>query len=133
MLHSGKSINIVAAEQGIDRDTVTAHRDAWLSKGIDGLLDAPRSGAPRKLATEHIQLLCDWARSEALSAPQLRARLHEQHHITVSVWIVQECLRRQGFIYKRTRHSLKKSETTPLLTLLSPSWHSSKPKPKEEK
>jgi hypothetical protein len=31
------------------RYTVAAHRNAWLAKGIAGLLDAPHSGAPRNL------------------------------------------------------------------------------------
>ena len=30
LLHSGKPINTVAGEQGIHRDTVAVHRDAWL-------------------------------------------------------------------------------------------------------
>lgn len=59
MLHSGKSINAVAAEQGLNRDTVAVHRDAWLAKGVDGLFDAPRSCAPHKLPAEHIQVMCD--------------------------------------------------------------------------
>ena len=31
LLHSGKPINTVAGEQGIHRDTVAVHRDAWLA------------------------------------------------------------------------------------------------------
>lgn len=117
MLHSGKPINAVAAEQGLERDTVAAHRDAWLAKGVDGLSDAPRSGAPRKLPAEHIQVMCDWARAEALTAPQLRERLQEQLSIRVSIWVVQACLRREGFVWKRTRHSLKKNEISPLFAV----------------
>ncbi len=75
LLHSGKPMNTVAAEQGLNRDTVAVHRDTWLAKGIAGLFDAPRCGAPRKLAAEHVPMLCDWARQEALSAPQLRDKL----------------------------------------------------------
>ena len=119
MLHSGKPINAVAAEQGIDRDTVAVHRDAWLAKGVDGLFDAPRSGAPRKLPVEHVQVMCDWARAEALTAAQLRERLQEQFNVKVSIWVVQACLRREGFVWKRTRHSLKKSEISPLFAVPS--------------
>ena len=120
MLHSGKSINAVAAEQGINRDTVAVHRDAWLAKGVDGLSDAPRSGAPRKLPVQHIQSMCDWARAEALTAPQLRERLQKQFNIKVSIWVVQACLRREGFVFKRTRHSLKKSEISLLFAVPNP-------------
>lgn len=129
MLHSGKSINAVAAEQDINRDTVAAHRDAWLAKGVDGLADAPRSGAPRKLPAEHIQAMCDWARAEALTAPQLRERLKEQLNVKVSIWVVQECLRREGFVWKRTRHSLKKSEISSLFAVPSLNLKNSRHKP----
>lgn len=132
MLHSGKSINAVAAEQGINRDTVAVHRDTWLAKGIDGLTDAPRSGAPRKLSAEHAQAMCDWARAEALTAPQLRQRLQEQFNVKVSIWVVQACLRREGFVWKRTRHSLKKNEISPLFAEPSPKSKSSRPRPNEE-
>ena len=54
LLHSGKPINTVAAEQGPGRNTVDAHRDAWLAKGTAGLSDTSRSGAPRKLQAEHV-------------------------------------------------------------------------------
>ena len=77
LLHSGKPINTVAAEQRLHRDKVAVHRDTWLAKGISGLFDAPRSGAPRKLQVEHVPALCDWARQEALSALQLKEKLRE--------------------------------------------------------
>jgi|GEM_PF-354174 transposase len=128
LLHSGKPINTVAAEQGLNRDTVAVHRDAWLVKGIAGLSDAPRSGAPRKLQAEHVPVLCDWARQEALSAPQLKEKLREKFSVKVSTWVVQQALSREGFVWKRTRHSLKKSDATPLLA--APGLKSRNPKPK---
>ena len=129
LLHSGKPINTVAAEQGLHRDTVAVHRDTWLAKGIDGLSDAPRSGAPRKLAAQHVPALCDWAREEALSAPQLKDKLHEAFSVKVSTWVVQQALSREGFVYKRTRHSLKKNGAMPLLAVPSLKSKCSKPKP----
>ena len=83
LLHSGKPINAVAAEQGLNRDTVAAHQDAWLDKGITGLPDAPRSGAPRKLQAAHVPVLCDWARQQALSAPRLKEKLREAFSVQV--------------------------------------------------
>ena len=129
LLHSGKPINTVAGEQGIHRDTVAVHRDAWLAKGIAGLSDAPRSGAPRKLQPEHVPVLCDWARQEALSAPQLKDKLREVFSVNVSTWVVQQALSREGFVWKRTRHSLKKSDATPLFAVPSPKSKHSKPRP----
>jgi len=132
MLHSGTSINAVAAEQGLDRDTVAAHRDTWLAKGVDALVDAPRSGAPRKLQPDLVQALCDWASAEALSAPQLREKLQDKFSVEVSTWVVQKSLTREGFVWKRTRHSLKKNEISPLLAVPSPRSQNSRPRPSEE-
>ncbi len=87
LLHSGKPINTVATEQGLNRDTVGVHRDTWLAKGIAGLFDAPRCGAPRKLAAAYVPMLCDWARQQALSAPQLKDKLHEALSVKVSTWV----------------------------------------------
>lgn len=84
MQHSGKPLNAVATEQGINR--ITVHRDAWLAKGLDGLCDAPRSGAPRKLPSKHIQVMFNGARAEALTAPQLRERLQEHFNVKVNIW-----------------------------------------------
>ena len=132
MLHSGKPINTIACEQGIERDTVAAHRDAWLKNGFAGLVDAPRSGAPRKFPVEHLAVLCEWARAEALTAPQLREKLQQHCGLVVSNWVVQSSLLREGFVWKRTRHSLKKNETSPLLALPAQNLKSSKPKPSAE-
>jgi transposase len=105
LLYSGKPINTVAAEQGLHRDTVAVHRDTWLAKGIAGLFDAPRSGAPRKLQVEHVPVLCDWARQEALSAPQLKDKLRVTFSVQVSTWVVQQALSRKGFVWKRSTQS----------------------------
>jgi transposase len=133
LLHSGKPINTVATEQGLDRDTVGAHRDAWLAKGIAGLSDAPRSGAPRKLQAEHVPVLCDWARQEALSAAQLKEKLREKFSVKVSIWVVQQALSREGFVWRRTRQSLKKRDATPLLAAPSLKSRNSKSKPSKER
>ncbi len=78
MLHSDKPSNAVATEQGLDRDTVAVHLVMPdLQKVSMACFRLPRSGAPRKFPAEHIQIMCDWARAEALTAPQLRERLQE--------------------------------------------------------
>ena len=91
---------------------MACHRDAWLVRGFAGLRDLPRSGAPRKLSETLRQVLCAWAQDEACTAPQLRSRLSEEQGVQVSVWLVQSALKEQGYVWKRTRHSLK-NETKP--------------------
>jgi transposase len=46
-LLDGKQIKTVAAEQGVEENTVTKWRDRFDAKGLAGLRDAPRSGKPR--------------------------------------------------------------------------------------
>ena len=121
LLDQGRSIDDVVAEQKIHRETVACHRDAWLVRGFAGLRDLPRSGAPRKLSEVHRQVLCTWAGEEACTAPQLRSRLSAEQGVQVSVWLVQSALKEKGYVWKRTRHSLKKSGMKP---------NSGKPRPK---
>jgi transposase len=73
LLDEGRSLDGVATQQKIHKETVANHRDAWLARSFDGLSDLPRSGAPRKLSEAHKQVLCAWAKKEACTAsPQLR-------------------------------------------------------------
>ena len=73
-----------------------------------GLRDLPRSGAPCKLSETHKQVLGAWAKKEACTAPQLKIRLSDEHGVEVSVWLVQSALKEKGYVWKRTRHSLRK-------------------------
>jgi transposase len=109
LLDQGLSIDAVVTQQQIHQETVACHRDAWLVRGFAGLRDLPRSGAPRKLSDTHRQVLCAWAQDEACTASELRSRLSEEHGVQVSVWRVQSALKEQGYVWKRTRHSLKKT------------------------
>jgi len=108
LLDEGRSLDGVALQQKIHKETVANHRDAWLSRRFDGLCDRSRSGAPRKLSATHRQLLCAWAKEEACTAPQLRSRLSVEQGVQVSVWLVQSTLKAKGYVWKRTRHSLRK-------------------------
>jgi transposase len=40
---------------GADRTTVGKWRRRYLAKGVDGLLDEPRPGAPRKITDDHVE------------------------------------------------------------------------------
>jgi transposase len=51
----GKSNGEVADEMGLTRQTVGKWRARFLGAGVDGLLDEPRSGAPRSLTDEDVE------------------------------------------------------------------------------
>ena len=45
----------VARELGVTRQTVGRWRNRFIQRGLDGLLDEPRPGAPRKIQDEEIE------------------------------------------------------------------------------
>jgi predicted DNA-binding ribbon-helix-helix protein len=82
----------------------------WLAKGVAGLSDAPRSGAPSKLSLEQLEQLKAWASEDALTATALLTRLEEKFGVRVHVNTLTGALKRAGLVWKRTRHSLKKTQ-----------------------
>ena len=53
----GATNSQVARPLGVSRPTVALWRDRFAGQGPDGLLDAPRSGAPRMISNEAIERL----------------------------------------------------------------------------
>jgi transposase len=109
MLADGFSVKEVAAKQGYKPEAIRIRRRKWLKQGFASLPDQPRSGAPTILTDEHRQLLKQWVEAEALSSRDLLSRLKENGVAQVSQRTLQMELKRMGFIWKRTRYSLKKS------------------------
>ena len=105
----GLRANDIMALQNLNIDTVYDRRKNWLSKGFAFLFDVHRSGAPPKLNAIHREQIKIWTEEEALTAPAIVARLKEECDIEVSVGTVRNALKSLGTIWKRTRHSLKKT------------------------
>lgn len=51
----GKTNTAVAAELKVSKPTVGKWRARFLTRGLDGLLDEPRLGAPRKISDEDVE------------------------------------------------------------------------------
>lgn len=117
LLAQGKTCAQVAQLQELTMRTVSNTRKRWLAAGLDGLADLPRSGAPAKLSESEIERLTQWAREEPLSMTELKARHEEAGGAVVHLNTLKAVLKGAGFVWKRTRHSLKKNETT---------WHLNK-------
>lgn len=105
----GWSAKGIAVKQKLNLDTVYDRRKHWLAAGFASLADKPRSGAPMKLNEEQRQRLRTWASEEALSGPVLRAKLQAECGVTVHLNTVKNALHGMDFVWKRTRHSLKKT------------------------
>jgi len=52
---AGKSNGAVAEELGVTRQTVGKWRSRFVERGVDGLMDEPRPGAPRTIADEDVE------------------------------------------------------------------------------
>src|SRR5207253_1051809 len=56
----GSANQVVAREIGVRRLTVGRWRQRFVAHRLDGLLDEPRPGAPRKITDEHVERVVRW-------------------------------------------------------------------------
>ncbi|WP_455289834.1 helix-turn-helix domain-containing protein [Cupriavidus necator] len=108
MFSDGVPAKEIARRQELTLEAVYERRYRWLEKGVLGLSDAPRSGAPSKLSPEQVAQLKIWASEEALTAMALLTRLEEKFGVRLHRNTLTGVLKRAGLVWKRTRHSLKK-------------------------
>ena len=83
----------------------------WLKRGFDALVDAPRTGAPRKITSEQLDRILEVAKQEPLTAKALLATHIATGGKPVHVNTITKALRKAKFVWKRTRSSFKKKET----------------------
>ena len=115
LLAQGKTCAQVAALQALSMRTVSNTRKRWIAAGLSGLADRLRSGAPAKVSKEEAERLLQWARDEPLTLTALKARHAAAGGTPVHVNTLKALLKAGGFVWKRTRHSLKKNAMTWLL------------------
>lgn len=108
LLPPGLSCVQVAQQVGIHFRTASYTRQAWLQEKFESLYDKPRSGRPQKLSVHEQDKLACWALSEPLSATELLARHLGAGGTPVHPQTIKISLRKQDFVWKRTRTSLKK-------------------------
>ena len=114
LFDDGQSMKLIAETVGIDIRTVGLTRMDWLKRGFESLVDAPRTGAPKKITPEQLEKLLDAAEKEPLTAKALLANHVDAGGTLVHVNTLTKALKRAQFVWKRTRSSLKKNETKPL-------------------
>lgn len=113
LFDDGQSMKVIAETVGIDIRTVGLTRMDWLKRGFESLVDAPRTGAPKKITPEQLEKLLDAAEKEPLTAKALLAKHVDAGGTVVHVNTLTKALKRAQFVWKRTRASLKKNETKP--------------------
>jgi transposase len=109
LLAAGHSVKAIAEQQGLCREAVRIRRRKWLKSGLASLPDKQRCGAPSKLTDEQRQQLGQWVEAEALSSRELLTRLENAYSVRISATTLRTELKRLGYVWKRTRYSLKKS------------------------
>jgi transposase len=111
LLAAGHSVEFVAEEQNLCREAVRIRRRKWLKFKWASLPDRPRCGAPSKLTDEQRQQLGLWVENEALSSRELLTRLERDYQVVIGQTTLRTELKRLGYVWKRTRYSLKKNAT----------------------
>jgi transposase len=111
LLDDGLSMLEVSEIVQIDIRTVGLTRMDWLRRGFESLVDAPRSGAPKKITTEQLEKIVEAAKDEPLTAKALLAKHIATGGTSVHVNTITKALKKAQFVWKRTRSSLKKNET----------------------
>lgn len=118
MLGEGKTCKQVGEMQGLSARTVGHTRSEWRLEGMASLADKPRCGTPKKLDEAQIARLVKWAQEAPLTAVALQAKHEAAGGKKVHIATLTQALKAKGFVWKRTRHSLRKKETKP--TLIEP-------------
>lgn len=92
--------------------TIRAWVQVWSERGLVGILNARKGGAPAKLTEGLIDLTVEIATREPISLTQIAARLREERPDApqFSLDTLSIRLRERGMSYKRPRHSLKKRD-----------------------
>ena len=107
---AGWEAKAIAAQQELHLDTVYDRRKHWLTEGFASLADKHRRGVPSKLTEAQREQLRLWASTEALTARQLLTKLKDEFDVVLHPNTLGVILKKMRFVWKRTRHSLKKSE-----------------------
>ena len=109
LLDDGLTMAEVAEKIGIHARMVGSTRTSWILAEMDSLADLDRSGAPRKISPEELEKLVALAGAEPISARALLAKHTGDGGIPVHLNTLTKALKEAGLLWKRTRHSPKKT------------------------
>lgn len=109
ILHQTKSTAQTAQQIGIHEKTVGLTKRDWVARGYESLVDRHRCGAPPKITQEQLEKIMEQARKVPSSAKDLVAFHVESGGEEVHPVTLMNALKSAGFVWKRTRLSLKKT------------------------
>lgn len=112
----GQSLATIAAWSGRERETVRHWLRQYLSRGLDGLADAPRSGRPVRADAAYLDAL-EGAMATAprelgllfdvWTSDRLSAYLAEQTGVRLAPGWLRVLLGRRDFVVGRPKHTLR--------------------------
>ncbi len=84
---------------------------AWIKtyekEGLNGLLDKPKSGRPKRLSEEQEKKVKGWAKKWPRQLRKVLKKIREVYGIEISVDTLKRILKRQRMRYKRVRQTVK--------------------------
>lgn len=84
---------------------------AWQKSGITGLLGGHQGGRYLAMTPDMIATAVDAASRESLTLARIAQRIEAEHGaLPCTLATLAKTLKKQGFTYKRSRYSLKKTE-----------------------
>jgi transposase len=113
MLGAQEHPDAIAHKLGVSHQSIYNWRHEWEALGIAGLMGRHAGGRPRALSEEMLATTITVARTKALTLKGIAERIEAVHHcpLPCSLETLSVRLRACGFSFKRTRLSLKKTET----------------------
>lgn len=110
-LNEGRSVVEIAEILRVSDQPIYNWAKGWRERGIVGILDGHKGGAPVKLTAEMLDAAAEIAAHEPLTLAKIAARVAERfpQAPAFSLGRLSSGLKKRGFSFKRTRLSLKKT------------------------
>ena len=106
------SIDNIANILDVHRDSVSSWLHAWESKGIVGLFDKPRSGAPSRWDESDIKIVEQLLQKYPQSPKTILAKFIEQSRKTISMSTLRRIIKKLNYRWKRARKSSKQKRNS---------------------
>ena len=119
----GSTVKSVALEDGMTERTLQRWKAQYVSKGVLGLVQQPRSGRPRKkwLRGKAVSRVLQLRKKYGWGAEVIQAHLKKIFGIETSIYRINELLRKKGLIKKAKRK--KKNKHTKKVKIFNPGKH----------
>lgn len=113
LLNAKEHPTTIAKKLDVSHQSLYNWRHEWETRGIIGLMGGHTGGRPRAISPAMLNTALIVARTEALTLKGIAERIEAAHHCPLPCVLetLGVHLRAEGFSFKRTRLSLKKSVT----------------------